>query len=1080
MRLLGFPWFVCVALGTTAPRVIADEPHLEFARALCGRGMPDLAVDYLERLSQRPPNAIRAVLPLELAKARLDLASGEKNERKRARYFDDARQAFELFLKTHPDHPRAADAALDVARLVAMQGKWLMTEARRKGDANERRSLLTRARPLFLAAGAKLDDAIRQINARLERLAAPDSVEAESHRRVLVRAKLQAELESGINLLNGALTLPERNVAELKARADEIVKARDAFNKLAKSSDDDPVSWMAQVWVGRCADELDSKSEARKIYEAVAAEKNPSAEKAASAAALLLLRTAAEETQAPDRSEQLRAIIAGLEDWLRKNANQPAAADGQMARYLLAVLLDEQAQTWIERDKAGAPVRLTTTARQQFTRVAQLFKEIADADGEYADRARTRRVGVLVTLLAERAGGDPAQLMSFEECFLTAQVEAHRLTEEQQNADARSRGYSRIAAVLRRALSLAAPDDPARDVGDARTMLVYAYLAGGDPYSAAVLGEYIGRTRLAGKQAAEATAYALQAYVSIVARARDRIAPEAEIKADQDRLRSLAAYIEKTWPDEIATDFARHQLGHFLVEERKFAEACAMLARIALDYPGVAHARFQLGASAQRAQAKDADLSAEAKSRLLRQAVDLLEQLPDPVAGSSADATLAGCLAKCQLGNLYLLDDSSPTTGFVKAAALGRRLGDLAPNLTMDPRFRPQVEIEAARLYIAGTQNRAYALAKADQLDAARQILEPILERVRSEVTAAKLPDYATESWYEGYRDVQRQVLVLALRIAIQDNQTDAAHKALTLLRRASGKLANADEQLMRLVYDLKREADESKAKGETEKRDRLEKGLVTFLDELASPNQLTSQTRAFLAHAYSGLDRHDRAADLLMGYPAPRSDDAEATTRYRNIRLSLAREHRLARQFDAAKSVLQDILGSWGKTDLAVLREKVFLLEDAGNLAAAVQECREIKRSLLEGRNEYERAAREEKAAEEAERAAVHEADRQKATEARTTAQARRNAAQNLRERYWEFDFYDTRIVLKSCQKVKDPILREQKIAAVALAIKRLEDAFPTVIGKDLRERYLELFDLEPLLKQKYAEAAGKVLTSP
>jgi hypothetical protein len=302
---------------------------------------------------------------------------------------------------------------------------------------------------------------------------------------------------------------------------------------------------------------------------------------------------------------------------------------------------------------------------------------------------------------------------------------------------------------------------------------------------------------------------------------------------------------------------------------------------------------------------------------------------------------------------------------------------------------------------------------------------------------------------------------------------------ALALLRRASGQLESANDRLLRLVYDLKREADEYKKKGETERREKLEKGLVAFLDELARPKTLADDVRLFLAQAYGGLERHDRAAALLAGYPTPKTGSDENRSRYQNVRLMLAREYRLARQIDNAKTVLQEILGSWGKTDLAVRREKVFLLEDAGNYADAVQECREIKRGLLSARVDYDRAVREEKAADDADRAAANDNARQRAAQDRATAQAKKNATQARRERYWEFDFYDTRIVLKSSQKVSDQAVREQKIAAVAASIKRLEDAYPDVVGKELRDKFLELFDLEPMLKRKYTEADGKVLVT-
>jgi hypothetical protein len=133
----------------------------------------------------------------------------------------------------------------------------------------------------------------------------------------------------------------------------------------------------------------------------------------------------------------------------------------------------------------------------------------------------------------------------------------------------------------------------------------------------------------------------------------------------------------------------------------------------------------------------------------------------------------------------------------------------------------------------------------------------------------------------------------------------------------------------------------------------------------------------------------------------------------------------------------------------------------------------------LLPARIDFDRAVLEEKVADDAERAAGNDNARQKAAQDRALAQAKKNANQALRERFWEFDFYDTRIVLKSAQKLTDPALRERKIAAVAANIKRLEDAFPEVVGNELREKLLELFELEPLFKQKYIDAGGKTLVT-
>src|SRR5262245_12331381 len=107
--------FFGLALVAFAAPTLAADPHLEFASALRANGMADLAVDYLERLAKNPPPHLRGILPLELAKARLDLAALESNDRKRNKQFETARSAYNAFLAANPDSPFAAEARLDLA-----------------------------------------------------------------------------------------------------------------------------------------------------------------------------------------------------------------------------------------------------------------------------------------------------------------------------------------------------------------------------------------------------------------------------------------------------------------------------------------------------------------------------------------------------------------------------------------------------------------------------------------------------------------------------------------------------------------------------------------------------------------------------------------------------------------------------------------------------------------------------------------------------------------------------------------------------------------------------------------------------
>jgi hypothetical protein len=1049
----------------------AAEPHLEFARGLQSRGMADLAADYLLRLSANPPENLKAILPLELARARLEQASQEGDDRKRANLFAAARRDFEAFLNTSRDAKLTARANLELARLVAAQGKHKLAQARRLDPGPARKELTAQARPFFSDAARRLQASQAQIDAQIR--AARDDGE----RRDLTRALAQARLEEGINLLHQGVAMPDATAADIKARAEVIGQAKESLSRLGVQDNEDPVSWMAKVWAGRCAEELDNKPEARRVYESVAGEKSDAAADAARNASYLLLRLQARDDQVPNRPAYIQKLIQACDDWVTRNKGAVQTPDGQGVRYILAGLLEEQALAGVRRDDRGIPANLPASSRQTLSRAEKVYRELIETENEFTERARGKRAALLVALMGERARDRVTRLTSFEECYLAAQVAAFELTQGRKPAAVRAGLYRRVIDALKRGLLLAGPADAPRDLTEARVMLTYAYLASGDPYSAAVLGEHLGRT-LASSRGAEATAYALQAYARIIALDRERGASTDEVKADQRRLRQLAETMEKTWPDEAATDYARHQLGDFLIEDGQYVEACAMLARIGPTYPSFAQARYQLGAAAQTAQGKDVKLSPQQKRSLLAQAIAALEEVPDPVAGASEEANLAAILARLQLGTLLLARPPDART-YDAVESLGRRLAGLIPQLELDDKATPQLVAEAAKLQMTGTQGKAYLNLKAAKPAEARKLLDPLVAQLRKELDGKPSP-HAEEPWFEAYRDVERQVLLLALRADIQENQTAAARQVLDTLRRATADKADLlNERLLQVVTLLKQDTEALKAKPGGG-REQLEKGLIAFLDDLAAPDRLTApETRLFVAQAYSNLERHEKAAALLKAFPPAKDGDDQAQQPFRYAQLLLVRELRLSKDFAAATKALQPILNGWGKTDLNAQREAVLLFEDEGGFSSAVGVARAVQQKLSRSRLEYDKAALAERKA---------EADEQKATtdEARATAQLVRQAAQqakeraqNLRERYWEFYFYEVRCEVKHNLKPQYEKERDQRLAKNAKAIVNLEKGQDDFGGRDLREKYRELLVSVPALKKAYTDQGGRKLVT-
>ncbi len=1062
---------LAIAAALVAASVPAEEPHLQFARALRENGLPDIAADYLQHLAGRnlPPD-VAALVPLEAARARLDVAVQEGDAKKRNRQFAQARAAYESFLKANPNHPRAAEAKLDLARLVAFQGKHLLDQARRQESRSVRKDLAAQAGLLFKEAAEQLAKAVAEIDNRLGQLANPANDAEKSQKADLARARLQAQLEEAINFINQSNTLLEAR--DTRGRAAVIDKARAMLTRVSQAGDENPAAWQAKVWLGRLAEEIDAKPEAIRRYTDLAKETTPEAAAAARTAAYRLLKLQAEEEQVPDRSALVRKIITGCDDWLRKYRGGANTPEGQGVRYVLAGLLEEQARPAIAppQSSPSAPVRITGGPRQLLTRAERLYKDLADSDNDFTEKARNHRAAILVALMADRVG-DVSKLMSFEECYVTAQIEAYEMNQGKKTDEEKAQRLAKIVAALKRGLSFVAVTDAPRDVADAQVMLTYAYLSGGEIYQAAVLGEQLSQSSLPGRHGAEAAAYALQAYAGILDSDRRRNAGDFEQKTDQRRLRAVSEFMEKTWPDDPATDIARHQLGGFLLDDKNYPEAIAMLSRVAPSYPGLAQARYQEGAAAQKAQNVEG-LSAARRKSLLRQAIGDLAKVPDPVPGSSEETSLAACLARLQYGNLMLLDERPDGANYTAAEAIGKRITALAPQLSLDESFAPQVMAEAAKLQIAGVSGRALVLLKADKFDQARTLLAPLVAAVEK--------DAAKKDIYEPLREAQRQVVALALRAAILENKASEADKAMSLLRRISPAAGpgSANDRLLRVVVELKREADALKEKGDTGKREKLDSGLSAFVDELARVPNLAPDVRLFLAFAYASLDKHKKAADLLKDYPPPAATEGDEVKRYLAIRVALMREYRLGGEFQQASAVVNDALKSWGTTNLDVQRERVFLLEDAGNLGGAFKACREIENGLKKGWTDYERANHDDKAADAAERAARTDDDRNRAQQAKGEASLRRAAAQPLRDAYWEFYFYEIRIVLKSdLKKAKDPADKARRLAAIADAIKKLEDGQEDFGGKDLREKYRALVDSEPLLKQKYLETNGKRL---
>ncbi len=251
---------VAASLLAFARAGLADEPpHLEFARRLQTQGMPDLALEYLEKLRQKPPPALADRLPIEIAEARLDVARAAVHDRERDALCIQSRQELGQFLRQGLTPTLAIEVEFELARVDAILAEGRVNRARRQESVAWRRALEARARPLLQAAA----DRLTKVRRRAE--AVDEGGEASAGTHPLSRVRRQAQFELGLVLFWEMKTYDDSE--DLLKRGEVAKKAIGAFEVVAVGKKDS-LGWEARAWLGRCHAEIDSPAKARQELEA--------------------------------------------------------------------------------------------------------------------------------------------------------------------------------------------------------------------------------------------------------------------------------------------------------------------------------------------------------------------------------------------------------------------------------------------------------------------------------------------------------------------------------------------------------------------------------------------------------------------------------------------------------------------------------------------------------------------------------------------------------------------------------------------------------------------------------------------
>jgi hypothetical protein len=351
-----------------------------------------------------------------------------------------------------------------------------------------------------------------------------------------------------------------------------------------------------------------------------------------------------------------------------------------------------------------------------------------------------------------------------------------------------------------------------------------------------------------------------------------------------------------------------------------------------------------------------------------------------------------------------------------------------------------------------------------------------LLERIASSANAWKKSPHQEEPWFQSFVQSQREVLLLNLKTDLLEGKADDAKRSLEALRTLTAETQSdvLFKSLLRVVYELKLELEKFQQAKEVDQQKKLEGGLVNLIDQLALTKGLTTEARLVLGQAYGAVERHDKAAELLSAVAEPKADDDAAQKTYRFVRLSLARELRHAKKFAEAKTVLRDILGTpakkgWGYDNFDVRKEAIYLLEDEGEYAAAVRMASDMQKLLIEPARQHVALSQQ----------LQHAKTQSGSTESLDKLDQQLQQLTPQREMFFEFYFLEIRSIVKNAHKA-DVAKATESLNRIANRLVKLEQSQPDLGGDASRERFRELFAVEPKLRERYEAAGGKVLLAP
>jgi len=992
-------WILVVVVGATAEDLTPQSP-LDLVRGLREQGQADLALEYLTQFTPTWPAELKVESLLERAKCHLELASVATDDSTAEVFVAAAKQEFDEFLKANPKHPRTAEAAVSLARLVTLQGRAELQMARRLTDEAQKKAALEKCRALLQTASMQYSTAA----AGLQRLVNQEGLTS-ARKRELTRDYYQSLYDEANNYKYLALTFIKPQGREIDQRDKYAKDSQKLMNQLYDKDPSHPIAWIARATALETYLLLDNRgtfeTEVKKLLE----EGRKTTAPAGAAAGVRVARALilGEQFTKGDDPANLNATINACRQWLSEYpASLPTPQTYSVQYYLATSLLKDglrRENLIIQKTKPTKPgepeaeiiVGAKPDGLNRLREADAIYRQLVVVENDYKDRAGRQRARAIRYLVGnpDRAVGAFA---NFDELYMAALLQFDRAGNGPENALSeadKKLALQRAVELLEAARKLPVAKELSRDAAQATTLLARIYTLANRPYEGAILAESLCKQATAPGQIAKLGALAMYGYEA-ASQLGDRAGPENRT-VDRERMFALAEFVQRGAPNEAATNDIRLQLAILYSQLSATKPMYDTLAKIPNGYNRIALARLLQGVAAyellrQRKQdeAPDSDvLPADQKKALYRAVLRDMASVSAVRTSASRTEGLDYYKLRLQLAQLHLLEPA----GVPEADKIAKEaIAGVTAFPDLDDVEKRKLLLRLEMIRIKAVYARAMTPFLAGQFKESADVLAPLLAEIIKAGPAVKpdLPGDVVDVAKTLDSERIRLVLVPLLQARLREGAVERTAELLDQLKAFGGDLLITARVVQQGVASIRPTVETLKAEGKAEEAAKLITGVSALVNKLATEKNLPQEVLLNLGRSFRDLGEVGKAVELFerIGTPEdaaflsgeakepvfaeniPAEEQKKILAAYeankalgavsRQAKLELLRGYRAVFDFTNADAILDNALGkeladartglkdrpgAWAAKFFDFRREALYLLEAKGTAAKTLKE---------------------------------------------------------------------------------------------------------------------------------------------